>query len=137
MINVKSIFDPVSDDDGFRILVEPVWPKKAHHGKTIIWLRYLTPSPELYNKFAGNMIPWEDFIVSYHKELDRERTSLRDLQRYGRNGGLTLLYGSGTSGHNTAVALKMFFEKDPDWINNGVVPDVSRKRNPGSVLCIF
>jgi len=132
MINVKSIFDIESDDDGFRILVEPVWPKKAHHGKTVTWLRYLTPSPELYNKFAGDMLPWEDFVVRYHHELDRERTSLLDLQVYGRNGGLTLLYGTGTTDHNSAVALKMFFEKDPDWINNGVVSDTSKKRNPGS-----
>jgi hypothetical protein len=33
---------------------------------------------------------------------------------YSRNGGLTLLYGSGSTDRNSAVALKMFFEKDPD-----------------------
>jgi uncharacterized protein YeaO (DUF488 family) len=93
MINVKSIFANASDDDGFRILVEPVWPKKAPHGKTVTWLRYLTPSLELYNRFASDMISWEDFIIQYHRELDQERKSLRDLQVYSRNGGLTLLYG--------------------------------------------
>ena len=33
MINVKSIFAIASDKDGFRILAEPVWPKKAPTGK--------------------------------------------------------------------------------------------------------
>jgi uncharacterized protein YeaO (DUF488 family) len=131
MINVKSIFASASDDDGFRILVEPVWPKKAPHGKMVTWLRYLTPSPELYNQFASDMITWEDFIVRYHSELDQVRTSLRELQVFSRNGGLTLLYGSGTTDHNTAVALKMFFEKDPEWVR------LFQKRDPGSGLCIF
>jgi uncharacterized protein YeaO (DUF488 family) len=115
MIKVKRIFATASDDDGFRILVEPVWPKKAPHVKTgLRWFRYLTPSLELYNRFAGDKITWEDFIVGYHGELERVRESLRDLQVYSRNGGLTLLYGSGSTDRNSAVALKMFFEKDPD-----------------------
>ncbi|HET6581651.1 MAG TPA: hypothetical protein VFG36_07205, partial [Methanoregula sp.] len=63
MISVKSIFANASDDDGFRILVEPVWPKRAPHGKKVTWLRYLTPDIELYNRFASGMISWEDFIV--------------------------------------------------------------------------
>ncbi len=116
MINVKSIFANASEDDGFRILVESVWPKKAPHGKTVRWLRYLTPSLELYNRFASDMIAWEDFIIQYHHELDQERKSLRDLQVYSRNGGLTLLYGSGNTDQNPAIALKMFLKKDPDWI---------------------
>jgi len=128
MINIKSIFANASDDDGFRILVEPVWPKRAPHGKTVIWLRYLTPSLELYNRFARDMISWEDFIIQYHRELNQERKSLRDLQVYSRNGGLTLLYGSGKADHNTAVALKMFFEKDPDWIGYGVDSDFSKRK---------
>jgi len=128
MINVKSIFANASDDDGFRILVEPVWPKRAPHGKTVTWLRYLTPSLELYNRFARGTISWEDFIIQYHRELDHERKSLRDLQVYSRNGGLTLLYGSGNTDHNTAVALKMFFEKDPDWIGYGIVSDFSQRK---------
>lgn len=114
MINVKSIFAPASDNDGFRVLVERVWPRKASREKKLVnvWLRDLAPSQGLYNLYTGNMIPWEGFIAQYHEELNRSRDYFPDLQRHNNNGGLTLVHGSINEERNIAVALKLLLEKD-------------------------
>jgi len=114
MIRVKSIFAEASDDDGFRVLVEPAWPRKAPREKTIlrVWLKDLAPSPGLYSRYAGDLMTWEDFVARYHGELDRNRDFIRELQEQNHNGGLTLIHGSRNEERNTAVALKMYLEND-------------------------
>jgi uncharacterized protein YeaO (DUF488 family) len=114
MIHVKSIFADASASDGFRVLVEPVWPRKAPREKTIlhVWLRDLAPSPELYGMYSRDLVKWEDFVTRYHGELERNRDFFRDLQDHNHNGGLTLVHGSRNEDRNTAVALKMFLEND-------------------------
>jgi len=114
VIQVKSIFAKVSDDDGFRVLIEPAWPRKAGHKNAAvnIWLRDLAPSPGLNDLYSGNMITWENFVARYHEELDKNREYFPDLQAHNHNGGLTLVHGSRSEGRNPAVALKMLLEND-------------------------
>lgn len=114
MINVESIFTGASHNDGFRVLVEPVWPRKAPRETTIldVWLRYLAPSHGLYNLYSHDLINWEDFVTRYHQELERNRNYFKDLQDHNHNGRLTLIHGSCDDERNTAVALKMFLEKE-------------------------
>jgi uncharacterized protein YeaO (DUF488 family) len=120
MIKVKSIFAEASDDDGFRVLVEPVWPRKVSREKTVldVWLRDLAPSPELYSLYASDQMKWEDFVVRYHGELERCRDFFYDLQAFNHNGGLTLVHGSPGEDRNIAVALKMFLDND-DCLTSG------------------
>jgi uncharacterized protein YeaO (DUF488 family) len=117
MITVKSILSKVADDDGFRVLVEPVRPGNACIGTKVldIWLPYLAPTPELFIRYSGDLISWEDFVSRYHGELEDKRESLRDLQAHRRYSRLTLLHGSCNEDRNSAVALKMFLENnDPE-----------------------
>lgn len=113
MIKVKSIFAPVTDDDGFRVFVDPVWPRKASREKTVldVWFRDLAPSPELYLLYAGDKLEWEDFVARYHSELAWQRDYFADLQAHNNNGGLTILHGSHNNDRNIAVALKMFLDR--------------------------
>jgi len=114
MIKVKSIVAEPSDDDGFRVFVEPVWPGQAPNEKRIpdIWFRDLAPGPELYSRYLSGILKWEDFLVRYHRELERCTGYFRDLQDYNRSGVLTVLHASPDQEHNIAVALKMFMEKN-------------------------
>jgi uncharacterized protein YeaO (DUF488 family) len=120
MIRVKSIHAPVSDDDGFRVLIEPEWPGRASRRKTVmdVWLRDLAPSRQLYSLFMSGTMPWEDFLPRYQRELERNRIYFPDLRTHGANGGLTLLHGYGREDANIAVALKMRLERpDPEGID--------------------
>jgi uncharacterized protein YeaO (DUF488 family) len=123
MILVKSIFDEASAGDGFRVLVEPAWPRKAHREKTPmnVWLRSLAPSLALGVRFSGNLISWEEFVAGYHHELEENRDFIRDLKDHTRKGGLTLLHGASDIDRNTAVALKMFLENDTPVIGGSRV----------------
>jgi uncharacterized protein YeaO (DUF488 family) len=114
MIRVKSIHEPASPDDAFRVLVEPVWPKKVSREKTLlnVWLRDLAPSRELAARFAGNQLTWQDFVRRYHTELARNHEYFRDLQEHNHNGGLTLVHGSHDPDRNPAAALKMLLEQE-------------------------
>jgi uncharacterized protein YeaO (DUF488 family) len=114
MIKIKSIFTEPSDDDGYRILVEPVWPRHAGHKRAgvNVWLRYLAPSSGLYELYASNSITWESFVARYHGELVRNREYFRDLQDHNHNRGLTLLHGSRNNDQNVAAALKMLLERE-------------------------
>lgn len=120
MIKVKSIFTEALDDDGFRVLVEPVWPRKASREKMVldVWFRDLAPNPELLSLFASSRMKWEDFIERYHAELDKCHDYFKDLQAYNHDGGLTLVHGSGNEERNIAVALKMYLEKDEQATDN-------------------
>ncbi|RPI39829.1 MAG: DUF488 family protein [Methanoregulaceae archaeon] len=114
MIRVKSIYDRASDDDAFRVLGEPVWPTGVSREKTVLnaWLRDLAPSPGLYDQYSRGLVTWDDFVVRYHGELDRNRDFFRNLQVHNHNGGLTLIHGSRNADRNPAVALKMLLEKE-------------------------
>jgi uncharacterized protein YeaO (DUF488 family) len=114
MIKVKSIYDSASDDDAFRVLVEPVWPLKVSREKTVLnaWLRDLAPSPGLYGQYSQGLVTWDDFVVRYHGELNRHREFFRDLQVHNHDGGLTLVHGSRNADRNPAVVLKMLLEKE-------------------------
>jgi uncharacterized protein YeaO (DUF488 family) len=77
-----------------------------------VWLRYLGPSPGLYELYASKSITWESFVARYHGEQVRNREYFRDLQDHNHNGGLTLLQGSRNNDHNVAAALKMLPGQD-------------------------
>lgn len=112
MIKVKSIFAPVTDDDGFRVFVDPIWPRRASREKTDldVWFRDLAPSPDLYQLYASNLLKWEEFVARYHSELAWQRDYFTDLQAHNHNGGLTILHGSRNDDRNIAIALKMFLD---------------------------
>lgn len=112
MIRAKSIYARASDDDGFRVLIEPEWPGRASRTKTVmdIWLRDLAPSRNLYTPYTAGTMTWEEFLPRYQRELERKRIYFPDLRKHANNGGLTLLHGSGREDRNIAVALKMQLE---------------------------
>lgn len=114
MIQVKSICAELSDDDGFRVSVEPAWPRKAGHKKATrnICLRDLAPGLGLNDRYSSNMVRGKVSLPRYHEELDRNRKYFRDLQVQNHTGRLTLVHGSRNKGRNTAVARRMLLKND-------------------------
>lgn len=132
MIKVKSIFSEVSDDDGFRVLIDPFWPRKARREKAVldVWFRDLAPSPGLYALYANDQVQWEDFVVRYHSELDGYLGFFKDLQAYNHDGGLTILHGSRDKDRTIAMAVKMFMEKNDHPVVRSVNPAVFMEEAP-------
>jgi uncharacterized protein YeaO (DUF488 family) len=107
---IKRVYEPVSKDDGLRVLVDRLWPRGIAKRKAHIdlWLRDLSPSDALRRMLHADPTKWDDFVKAYGRELKQEpaRTAFADLRKLPRNRPVTLLYAARDEAHNNAVALK-------------------------------
>jgi uncharacterized protein YeaO (DUF488 family) len=111
-IEVRRIYDPPSKDDGYRVLVDRLWPRGLTHedARIDLWLKDIAPSDILRKWFDHDPARWDEFRVRYHRELDERRAALHDLLHRSRTGRVTLLHGSRETRYNNAVALKEYLE---------------------------
>ncbi len=111
-MSIKRIYDPPSDDDGVRILVDRLWPRGINKDKARVdlWLKEVAPSNELRKWFAHRPEKWEEFKRRYFKEL-QNNPAINLLLDYMKGSRVTLLYSAKDEKHNNAVALKEFLER--------------------------
>ncbi len=112
MIKVKRAYRPPEAADGFRVLVERLWPRGVSKEEVALdlWLKEVAPSPELRKWFGHDPKKWEKFCQKYWAELADRGEPVAELRQKGRHGDLTLVYGSRDEEHNAAVALKLYLE---------------------------
>lgn len=112
-IKLKRAYEKASKDDGFRILVDRLWPRgvskvDAHFDA---WPKDVTPSPALRTWFGHDPEKWAEFRRRYTAELRQESTAvaeLRDLVAEKKN--VTFVYGAKDAEHTHAIVLKEFIE---------------------------
>ncbi len=75
MIILKRIYEPYSEHDGFRILVDRLWPRGVSKEKAALdlWLKDIGPSTELRKWFAHDPEKWLDFKQRYKAELEGKK----------------------------------------------------------------
>lgn len=114
MIKVKRIYEPPSDDDGARFLVDRLWPRGLSRDDARLtgWLRDVAPSDDLRRWFGHDPSRWEEFVRRYHAELDDRPGAVRPLLDAARAGDVTLVYAARDPDHNNAVALKRYLEAE-------------------------
>ncbi len=112
MIKAKRAYRPAAAADGFRVLVERLWPRGLSKAEVHVdlWLKEVAPSPELRKWFGHDPLKWEKFCQKYWAELDRKGEEVGILRARSQEGDLTLVYGSRDEEHNAAVALKLYLE---------------------------
>ncbi|MCG3154848.1 MAG: hypothetical protein DKINENOH_01444 [bacterium] len=115
LIKVKRIYDAPAADDGFRILVDRLWPRgmKKDSAPIDLWLKEIAPSDELRKWFGHEPAKWAAFKKRYFAELRRQPELLALLRLHARAGAVTLLYGAKDEKHNNAVALLEFLQSQP------------------------
>jgi uncharacterized protein YeaO (DUF488 family) len=114
MIKTKRIYESPAEEDGFRILVDRLWPRGVQKEKVKIdlWLKEVAPSDELRKWFAHDPKKWEEFRKKYEKELAEKQGLLSEIRRKEKEKStITLLYSARDTEHNNAVALKIILEK--------------------------
>jgi uncharacterized protein YeaO (DUF488 family) len=112
MIKLKRAYEKPSRDDGFRVLVERLWPRgvRKEEARLDLWLKDVAPSTPLRQWFGHDPAKWPEFQRRYRAELQDHRDRLALLRRKAREGTVTLVYGSRDTEHNAAVALKKVLE---------------------------
>jgi uncharacterized protein YeaO (DUF488 family) len=111
-IRMKRIYEPPSKKDGFRMLVDRLWPRGISKEKARIdlWLKEVAPSNEL-RKWSGHKEErWREFKKRYFGELKNKKELLDIIIEKSRKSGVTLLYAAKNEKHNNAVALKEYIE---------------------------
>ncbi len=115
MIKIKRIYDPVSKDDGKRILVDKLWPRGVKKEKAAIdeWLKDIAPSDELRKWFSHDPSKWQEFKNKYKKELKgKDKLELLEqLKKIATKEKVTVLFSAKDIAHNNAVVLKELLEE--------------------------
>ena len=106
-IRLKRAYDPALPADGYRVLIDRLWPRgiSRERGKLDEWEKELPPSTELRQWFAHDPKRFPEFRRRYIQELSGQRPRLAALRRRAREGTLTLVYSAHDTEHNDAVVL--------------------------------
>lgn len=113
-IQIKRIYKDASDDDGYRALVDRLWPRgvSKEAAKLDEWNKEVSPSPELRKWFDHEPKKFKEFKKRYETELaDREEVLDKLVEQAGKQ-KLTLLYGAKDETNNHAIVLKEFLDKN-------------------------
>lgn len=110
---VKRIYDPRAASDGYRVLVDQLWPRGIARNKAEIdeWLKDIAPSRQTRQLFNHDPARWAEFLRNYYDELDSRREQVEQLIEKARKRRVTLLYGAKNTTRNNAVALKRYIEQ--------------------------
>ena len=113
-LQLKRIYDPPDAADGFRVLVDRLWPRGLRKDKARIdlWLKEIAPSTELRRWFGHDPARWSMFRRKYRAELHHRADLLRTIEDALREGPVTLLFAARDVEHNEAVVLKDWIEQD-------------------------
>jgi len=109
MIRIKRAYQSPAQKDGYRIMVDRVWPRgvSKQRLKMDVWLKDIAPSHDLRRWLSQNSQKWDEFKTKYREELHDKVEFLNqilDLEKEKET--VTLVYTSGNTEHNSAVVLK-------------------------------
>jgi uncharacterized protein YeaO (DUF488 family) len=108
VIQIKRVYDKPAKTDGFRVLVDRLWPRgltkeKAH---VDLWMKEIAPSDELRKWFHHEEQNWDEFVKRYKAELAEKKEQLAEIKKLIKEREtVTLLYGSKDEKQNQAVVL--------------------------------
>jgi uncharacterized protein YeaO (DUF488 family) len=115
MFRLKRAYEKPSRTDGFRVLVERLWPRGVtkERAKLDLWLKDVAPSAELRMWFNHDLAKWKGFQKRYGAELKDKTGVLRLLKQKSSKGSVTLVYSARDEDHNSALVLKRLLERKP------------------------
>ena len=113
MIQCKRVYEQAGSDDGYRVLVDRLWPRGLK--KTDLaydeWCKALTPSNELRKAFHSDTIDFAAFSQAYREELAQQDDEGVRLATLARRQTVTLLFAAKNTEQNHALVLA-------DWLRH-------------------
>jgi len=109
---LKRAYEPPQPGDGYRVLVDRLWPRGRSKAELKIdeWLKEIAPSDKLRKAFHSGDLSWKAFRNAYLGELKQHRDDLRRLVQIAKRDRLTLVYAVHDETHNNAVVLKQYLK---------------------------
>ena len=112
-IQIKRAYDPVSNEDGTRYLIDRLWPRGKSKADLAIdgWLKDLAVSDALFRGYHHDQAKWPEFRDKYRAELAAKESAWRPLLGRARTGEVTLVFAAKDSEHSNAAVLKEFLDE--------------------------
>lgn len=115
-IAIKRAYDPASSSDGYRVLVDRLWPRGVSKDKLKVdaWMKDIAPSADLRKWYGHEVEKWPEFRKRYRAELQKPpaRDLLQELMQRAQKGKVTLVIGARDAEHaNGAVIAELIREK--------------------------
>ena len=109
-ISNKRIYDPPDDDDGFRVLVDRLWPRgvKTDDACIELWAKELAPTTDLRRWFNHDAAKFGEFRSRYLEELESRIEEVRALFAAAKGKRITLLFAARDRSCNHAVILQEY-----------------------------
>lgn len=113
LVRIKRIYAPVAEGDGYRILVDRLWPRGVSKAEARIdlWMRDIAPSTALRRWFNHDPAKWEEFCERYRIELREQQPLLDAVRQQAKEGPVTLVYAARDERFNQAVALQVLLKQ--------------------------
>lgn len=113
MIRIKRAYDSASAEDGYRVLVDRLWPRGVSKEDAGLdaWVKEVAPSDDLREWFDHDPERWEEFAERYRRELQEKEGLLQDLRVRASQGTVTLVFAARDTERNNAVVLKEYLEE--------------------------
>jgi uncharacterized protein YeaO (DUF488 family) len=114
MIQIKRVYEKPAKTDGWRVLVDRLWPRgvKKEAAKADLWMKEIAPSDALRKSYCHELDKWPEFQKRYHAELAKKKELLDELRKMEKeHGTLTLIFASKDEEHSQAAVLAEVLRK--------------------------
>ncbi len=110
---IKRIYESPESDDGYRVLVDRLWPRGISKERAALdeWAKEIAPTNELRQWFNHDPEKFTEFSERYRKELDENPAVIKARNDWTNHPTVTLLYSAKDVEFNQAVVLKQWLEK--------------------------
>jgi len=115
-ITLKRAYEPASDDDGVRILVERLWPRGVSKADAALdhWVKDVAPTPQLRTWFGHRPERWRQFRTRYRLELSSNQSAVCLLRDICAEQRVTFIFAAKDVLRNGAVVLQEYLETESE-----------------------
>jgi uncharacterized protein YeaO (DUF488 family) len=113
-VHIKRIYDDPEPSDGYRILVDRLWPRGVSKANAHLdaWMKEITPSPELRTWFGHQPERFAEFSARYEEELHNNPQAVDQLRTViAEQPAVTLLYAAHDPKINHARVLLEYLQR--------------------------
>jgi uncharacterized protein YeaO (DUF488 family) len=113
VIKIKRIYEEQLKQDGFRVLVDRLWPRgiKKEEAGFDEWAKDIAPSSALRTWYGHDPLQWPEFQKRYLAELKKNPAVDTFLEQHEDKKKITLVYAAKDVEHAHAIVLQQYLEK--------------------------
>ncbi|SEH39487.1 DUF488 domain-containing protein [Selenomonas sp. KH1T6] len=113
---LKRVYEPCEPQDGYRILVDRLWPRgiKKEAAQLDEWAKVITPSTEIRRLYHRGDMPFEGFSQAYLEELETNEaaeTFVSNCSEQLKSQNVTLVYAAKNDQENHALVLREWLRR--------------------------